>query len=60
MAKIDVIVQVGEFAPETGEYRHSACDVVINLNKNNRIPPCYSKACPNKKQSWTITVDQPE
>jgi hypothetical protein len=60
MAEVGVAVQKEDFAPETGEYRHTACGALISLCRNNRIPPCYSKECPDKDQGWILKGDQRE
>jgi hypothetical protein len=59
MAETDAIIQVGGFAPQDGEYRHSVCAVATTLRKGNRIPPCYSRNCPKKDADWFFTEETP-
>ena len=56
MAYIGQIVNVGEDAPVTGRYEHTAanCDNTIILNKDNNVPPCSLAECPKKGAPWKL------
>ena len=55
MAYVGQTVKVGEAAPATGRYKHSACSNTIILNKGNITPPCSNPPCPNKGGYWTLS-----
>lgn len=45
---------VGTRAPETGRYKHSACQNTEIFNKGNILAPCANKQCPNKGADWIL------
>jgi hypothetical protein len=55
MANVGDRVSVGSPAPETGQYKHSACSNTIVLNKGNIAPPCSMGSCPNKGAAWIFS-----
>jgi hypothetical protein len=52
MANVGDRIPVSSIAPETGQYKHSACSNTIVLNKGNKVPPCTMGSCPNKGADW--------
>jgi hypothetical protein len=55
MAEVGTRVKVGSDAPETGRYKHTVCSNTIILNKNNNVPPCQNRSCPNKGADYILT-----
>ena len=51
-----MICRVGEKAPFTGRYAHTAqgCKNTIILNKGNIAPPCSLSTCPDKGAAWRL------
>lgn len=51
-------VRVGEPAPETGRYAHTAsgCPNTIILNKGNIVPPCSLSSCKDKGAPWKLVA----
>jgi hypothetical protein len=49
-------VTVGEKAPVTGRYAHTAhgCTNTIILNKGNVVPPCSLQSCQDKGAAWKL------
>lgn len=45
---------VGSRAPETGQYRHSACSNTEIFNKGNVLAPCANHACGQKGADWIL------
>jgi len=45
---------VGSNAPETGQYRHSACGDTAIFNKGNNFAPCSKVSCPNRGANWVL------
>jgi hypothetical protein len=54
MAKVGESVEVGTYAPETGQYKHSPneCPNTIILNKGNKVPPCG--VCEKPGANWIL------
>jgi hypothetical protein len=46
--------KVGSDAPETGRYKHSACDNTAIFNKGNNLTPCQNWQCPNRGADWIL------
>jgi hypothetical protein len=54
MANVGERFKVGTRAPETGQYRHSACPNTEIFNKHNVLAPCANHSCPNKGADWIL------
>ena len=56
MAQVGMTVKVGEKAPATAQYKHSApgCTNTIIVNKDEVMPPCSLAYCSNKGAPWTL------
>jgi hypothetical protein len=54
MADVGTRVSVGSKAPETGQYRHTACTNTIIVNKGETMPPCEMPKCPNRGADWRL------
>ena len=54
MANVGDKVSVGKPAPDTGRYKHSACQNTEIFNKGNTLAPCANKQCPNKGADWIL------
>ena len=54
MANVGDHVSVGQEAPETGRYKHSACSNTIILNKGDIVPFCEITACRHKGEDWIL------
>lgn len=54
MAEPGTRVGVSHPAPDTGQYKHSACTNTIIVNKGERMPPCQNRSCPNTGADWIL------
>ncbi len=54
MAQIGSSHHVGTPAPDTGQYKHSACSNTAIYNKGNILAPCQNYSCPHKGAAWTL------
>lgn len=54
MANVGDRCRVGTPAPDTGQYKHSACANTEIFNKGNTLAPCANHACPQKGADWIL------
>ncbi len=54
MAKPGDSFAVGTTAPDTGQYRHSACNDTAVFNKGNTFAPCSKAGCPDRGANWIL------
>lgn len=54
MANVGDRCKVGTPAPDTGQYRHSACTNTEIFNKYNVLAPCANRTCPNRGADWIL------
>jgi hypothetical protein len=54
MANVGDRCQVGNAAPETGRYGHSACQNTLFFNKGTILAPCPNPGCPGPGAEWVL------
>ena len=54
MANIGDTFAVGSTCPETGRYKHTACDNTEIYNKGNKFAPCSKIKCPDRGANWKL------
>ncbi len=54
MSSTGQVAPVGTKAPETGQYKHSACSNTIIVNKGETMPPCQNAKCERKGADWVL------